>query len=97
MKYPEIIDPMATFNRDEVFDKLREDDPVFFCDHDLIRAWLTTSYDDTLSFFKDDRLQFSLMFPPVPVRKPVLRHDCTGLAALSVVAIIRSNPVFKKH
>jgi len=58
MKYPELLDSNGAASRDIVLDKMRRDDPIYWCNHESIRAWFVTRYDDVLTFFKDHRLEF---------------------------------------
>ena len=58
MKYPELLDPDGAARRDAVLDQMRREDPVYWCEHEAIRAWFVTAYDDVLTLFKDERLEF---------------------------------------
>ena len=59
MKYSELLDPNAANIKDSVLDKMRREDPVYWCEHEAIRAWFVTRYDDVLSLLKNDsQLEF---------------------------------------
>ena len=58
MKYSELFAPNSASVREDILDKMRADDPIFWCDHEAIRAWFVTRYDDVFTLFNDDRLEF---------------------------------------
>lgn len=58
MKYHEMIATEAFFDRDDVLDRMRAEDPFFWCDHPAIGAWLVTGYDDVAALFRERRLEF---------------------------------------
>lgn len=58
MKYPELLSPNAAQARDAVLDRMRREDPLYWCDHEAIRAWFVTRYDDVFELFKDERFEF---------------------------------------
>jgi len=58
MKYAELFSPDAGAARDQVLDQMRRDDPIYWCEHESLRAWIITAYEDVYNLFMDERLRF---------------------------------------
>jgi cytochrome P450 len=56
MKYPELFDPGAVPNRDAIFARMQQDDPVYYADG-TFRGWFLTAYDDVHRLFLDSRFE----------------------------------------